>query len=113
MKTLVGLLLLSALQAFAQHGTESASSKSGLVQASGCVSKAVESSCLVLKDSKTGVLYNLLFVAHAASAGTAIRFQGTEHQGMTTCMQGKAVNVTKWKRIKGEKCPATQPETAH
>jgi len=114
MKTLVGLIfLLCAVAAFAQQGTRTPSVQPAVIQGSGCVSQAVESSCLVLKDSKTGETYNLLFADHPPAPGIAIRFKATEHQGMTTCMQGKAGNVTKWKRLKGEKCPATPAENAH
>jgi len=74
------------------------------------VEKAVETSCRVLIDSKTGDTYNLLFSGKAPKAGTAIRFKGTAHKGMTTCMQGKPVSVTSWKKEKGIKCPpADQP----
>lgn len=107
------LLMLSAEVICAQQGSAPASSKPAVIQGSGCVEKAVESSCLVLKDSKTGETYNLMFGDHPPAAGTAIRFKATEHQGMTTCMQGKAVNVTKWKRVKSEKCPPAPAETAH
>ncbi len=84
---------------WAQQGT-GASSKPFVIQGSGCVESAVESSCLVerFEDRAT---YNLLFADHLPAAGTAIRFKGTEHQGMTTCLQGKPVNVTSWKRVKG------------
>ena len=81
------------------------SSKPSAVKGSGCVEKAVETSCQVLLDAKTGETYNLLFSGKAPKSGTAISFKGTEHNGMTTCMQGKPVNVSKWKKEKGIKCP--------
>jgi hypothetical protein len=113
MKQLLAVSLLLASEfAFAQQETDSAT-KPAVIQGSGCVSKAVESSCLVLKDATTGDLYNLLFSDHPPTADTAIRFKGTEHQCMTTCMQGKAVNVTKWKRVKGMKCPPAPSDAAH
>jgi hypothetical protein len=80
-------------------------SSPGTVKGSGCLEKAVESSCLVLIDSKTGNTYNLLFSGKAPKTGTAITFSGAEHQGATTCMQGKPVQVSKWRREKGIKCP--------
>jgi len=79
--------------------------KTGVVRGSGCVEKAVESSCHVLIDSKTGDIYSLLFAAKVPKSGTAIRFHGAAHQGMSTCMQGKPVNITAWKKEKGIKCP--------
>ena len=102
---LLPTLLLSAL-GFAQQ-----TAKPVVIQGSGCVSRAVESNCLVLKDSKAAEMYNLLFAENPPPPGTAIRFKGTEHQGMTTCMQGKAVNVSSWKRLKNEKCSTASAET--
>jgi hypothetical protein len=75
------------------------------VKGSGCLVKAVETSCLVLIDSKTGDTYNLLFSGKAPKTGTAITFSGAEHHGTTTCMQGKPVQVSKWRKEKGIKCP--------
>jgi hypothetical protein len=80
-------------------------SKPKALQGSGCVQNAVESGCHVLLDSKTGDTFNLFFNSKAPKSGTAIWFKGTAHQGMTTCMQGKPLNVTKWKKEKGIKCP--------
>ena len=76
-----------------------------VIHGSGCVENAVESSCHVLVDSKSGESYNLLFSAKVPKSGTAIRFKGTAYQGMTTCMQGKPISVTSWKKEKGIKCP--------
>jgi hypothetical protein len=102
LKAIPPIVLL--LAAFAAGQTQH-SSKPKSIQGSGCIEKAVESSCHVLTDSKTGDLYNLLFSGKLPKNNTAIWFKGTEHQGMTTCMQGKPVNVTKWKKEKGIKCP--------
>jgi hypothetical protein len=102
-KVLIGVLLAALPAAASNHPQQSTSPKS--IQGSGCVEKAVESSCHVLTDSKTGEIYNLLFAGKIPKNGTAIWFKGTGHQGMTTCMQGKPVNVKKWKKEKGIKCP--------
>ena len=108
---LLALFLAGAVAAATAQDTPA---KSATIQGSGCVEAAVESSCLVLKDAKTGDAFNLLFEGKRPGAGAAIWFKGTEHQGMTTCMQGKAVNVTKWKRAKGIKCPpAPAKESSH
>jgi hypothetical protein len=88
------------------------SAQAKTIQGSGCIEKAVESNCHVLTDSKTGELYNLHFSAKVPRNGTAIWFKGSEHQGMTTCMQGKPVNVKKWSKEKGIKCPPPA-ELAH
>jgi hypothetical protein len=80
-------------------------SKPKAVQGSGCVEKAVENSCRVVIDSQTGELYNLRFSDRIPAPGTAIQFAGTEHIGASSCAQGKPVNVSKWKKEKGIRCP--------
>lgn len=74
------------------------------ISATGCVEAGVEAGCLVLKDSKTGTLYNLFFTGAKPALGIAIRFTGTPKQGVTTCMQGKPVDVKKWQPVK-MRCP--------
>lgn len=110
MKTIALCLSILSLAALglAQNSSH-ATTKPAAIHGSGCVEKAVETSCHVLTDSKTGETYNLLFGGKVPKAGTAIRFKGTAHQGMTTCMQGKPVNVTSWKKEKGIKCPPPAP----
>lgn len=112
MKTIPGLLLLLSLctAAVGQSASQSAA-KAKAIRGSGCVENAVETSCHILIDSKSGDIYNLLFTGKAPKSGTAIRFKGAAHQGMTTCMQGKPVNVASWKKEKGIKCPPA-PKTA-
>ena len=105
------VLFLAGL-AVAQQPSPTQPIASPPIRGSGCVTKAIESSCLVLTDTKTGQVYNLLFADHPPAEGTAIKFKATEHQGMTTCMQGKAVNVTQWKPWKNVKC-AKEQETQH
>lgn len=97
---LCGAIVCPYLAGQARH-----SSQSKTIQGSGCIEKAAENSCRVVIDSQTGELYNLLFSASTPKAGTAIKFSGTVHKGATTCMQGKPVNVSKWKKEKGIKCP--------
>ena len=63
------------------------------ITGSGCVEAGVEAGCLVLKDTKSGTLYNLFFQGTAPSINTAIRFTGTLHEGPTTCQQGTPVDV--------------------
>jgi hypothetical protein len=75
------------------------------VKGSGCIENAVENSCHVVIDSKTGELYSLLFSAKAPKSGTAITFKGTAHKGATACTPGKPVTVSKWKKEEGIKCP--------
>ena len=74
-------------------GRESANT----ISASGYVTAGVEAGCLMLQDTKTKTLYNLLFAGRKQPAlGIAIQFTGKRHDGPTTCMQGEAVDVQKW-----------------
>ena len=90
-------------------GQTSSETKPEKIQASGCVQAGVEGGCTVLKDAKSDKLYNLFFASDKKPApDTAISFAGTAHNGMTTCMQGTAVDVKKWK-LK-TKCEKAAPE---
>ena len=66
----------------------------------GCISKGVESGCLILKDLNQKKVYNVFFKGKKPGIDTAISFQGQVHSGMTMCMQGTAVDVTQWHQIK-------------
>ena len=113
MRVIPAVLFVLSFSAFAL-GQSWGTAKPETIQGSGCVENAVETSCHILLDSKSGDTYNLFFSAKVPKTGTAIWFKGTPHQGMTTCMQGKAVNVTSWKKEKGIKCPpAPKPEPTH
>lgn len=72
-----------------------------VVKGSGCVETGVEAGCLVLTNAADKKTYNLMFGSgKKATAGMAISFEGTVHSGPTICMQGTAVNVTKWNQTK-------------
>ena len=75
------------------------------ISGSGCVEKAAENSCQMVIDSQTGELYRLQFTAKPPKSATAIRFSGRPHKGATACIQGKQINVSKWTKKKGIKCP--------
>jgi len=69
--------------------------------ASGCVTEGVEAGCLMLTDSQSGVVYNLIFSGRKKPmAGAAIRITATKYDGMTICMQGQAVKVRTWRTLK-------------
>jgi len=70
------------------------------ISASGCVEAGVEASCLILRSAKDDKIYNLLVKGEKPAAGAAISFHGTRHDGPTICMQGAAVDVSKWTPIK-------------
>lgn len=108
MRVIPAVLFVLSFSAFAL-GQSWGTAKPETIQGSGCVENAVETSCHILLDSKSGDTYNLFFSAKVPKTGTAIWFKGTPHQGMTTCMQGKPVNVTKWKKETGIKCPPPSP----
>ena len=74
------------------------------VRAEGCVEAGVEMRCLVLKDMKSGKLYNLLVKEPRPNIGDGIEFTGVPFEGVTYCMQGIAVKVTDWKRKDSLKC---------
>jgi len=79
-----------------------------LVKGQGCVAAGVEASCLVVKDVRTGVAYNLFFKGTKPEAGTGIKFAGVPSDKMTTCMEGKPLDVSKWTQVDSLKCPADQ-----
>jgi hypothetical protein len=93
---------LCCLIAQAQNPKEQPSPKH--VSSAGCTKPGVDAGCIVLEGFKDKKLYNLFFKGRKPDFDTAISFQGVEHQGPTTCMQGLAVNVTKWTPLK-MKCP--------
>ncbi len=78
------------------------------IHAEGCVEAGVEARCLVLRDVKSGVVYNLLIKDARPQIGTGIEFTGTPFQGVTACMEGEPVNVTAWARKDSLKCMSGQ-----
>ena len=69
------------------------------VSGMGCVEAGVEAGCLVLRDEKTGTLYNLYFsMPRKPVPGMGIRFRGTKKGGATICMQGEPIEVGNWSR---------------
>jgi hypothetical protein len=74
------------------------------VRAEGCVEAGVEMRCLVLKDVKSGKLYNLLVKEPRPKIGEGIEFTGVPFDGVTYCMQGTAVHVTDWTRKDSLQC---------
>jgi len=82
------------------------------VKGQGCVAAGVEASCLVVKDVKTGVLYNLFFKGTKPGVGTGIDFTGVPRDMMTICMQGTPLEVSNWSRVDALECsssPAPKP----
>ena len=72
------------------------------IRAIGCVRKAVEAGCLLLKtlDGKTTYV---IFAATPPKPGIVISIEGKPHEGPTACMQGTPIDVTDWEET-GEEC---------
>ncbi len=74
------------------------------VRGQGCVASGVEAGCLVVKDSGSGVLYNLLISGVRPKVGEGIEFTAIPQDGPTMCMQGVPVKVTQWAQKDSIKC---------
>ncbi len=99
-------LLLAGFAATAHAGPDA---KPGTLHAEGCVQPGVEARCLVLKDVKSGKLYNLLVKEPRPAIGDGIEFTAAPFEGMTYCMQGIAVTVSSWSRKDSLKCTQAAP----
>lgn len=62
----------------------------------GCVEPGEESRCLMVKDVRSGVLFELFVKGVQPEIGSGVEFIGVPHHGVTTCMQGTAVDVQNW-----------------
>lgn len=109
--TRISVVFLTALLfagiAAAQAKQDKPAPEGKTITGSGCVEAGVEAGCLVLKDTKTGTLFNLFFKGTPPSINTAIRFTGKTHEGPTTCQQGTPVDVTKFTVIR-QSCSAAE-----
>ena len=82
------------------------------VKGRGCVTAGVEAACLLVKDVKSGVEYNLIFNGTKPEVGIGIEFAGVPSGKMTACMQGKPIEVSSWSRVDSLQCgalPAAKP----
>lgn len=70
------------------------------VHEKGCVRLGVEAGCLVAVTFDGKTTYELQIAKNPPKPGDVIEFWGTEVQGMSICMQGKQLKVTKWTRLK-------------
>ena len=85
------------------------------IRGEGCVESGVESRCLMVKDIKNGMQYNLFVKGIQPAIGSGIEFSGVPHRGMSTCVQGTDVDVVSWVR-KDLKCTdgtAPKPKDQH
>jgi len=70
--------------------------------ATGCVLKAVESGCLLLRTLDGSTVYSL-FGDNRPDPGIVVTVEGKQHSGPTACMQGVPIDVKSWQAT-GEKC---------
>jgi hypothetical protein len=87
----LGLLLFVSL-ALAQPAKKDETRE---VKAIGCVRKGVEGGCLLLRTMDGATTYNI-FATPAPPVDTVITIEGKPHHGPTSCMEGIAIDVTKW-----------------
>ena len=72
------------------------------VMAIGCVRQGVEGGCLLLKTLDGETTYNI-FANPRPEVGIVINIEGTDFRGVTACMEGIPITVTKWEAT-GETC---------
>ncbi len=81
------------------------------VRAQGCVVQSVDPRCVVVRDLRSGRLYNLLFRELQPTVGEGVEFEALPHQGPVVCLQGAALDVTAWARKDSLRCrPKATPK---
>ena len=98
----IGLLALAALTAVPPAFPQNPRKEVREVKAIGCVRRAVEAGCLLLRTLDGKTTYNI-FAKPQPEPGIVITIEGKPHTGPTACMQGIAIDVTSWEET-GEKC---------
>jgi hypothetical protein len=101
---LLRLLLAVVLPAFSQSPEHVQGGKKEVqeVKAIGCVRRGVEGGCLLLKTLDGKTTYNI-FANPRPEPGIVINMEGADFRGVTACMEGIPIKVTKWEAT-GEKC---------
>src|ERR1700740_1605364 len=74
------------------------------IHGQGCVAAGVEPHCLMVRDLRSGRLFNLFFKGIQPGTGEGIEFDALPHQGPSACMRGTALDVTGWVRKDTLKC---------
>ena len=108
MKRMTILLAVMAIAGAAAALLAAPAPKPKEIHGMGCVEAGVEAHCLVLKDIKSGMIFNLLVKQPRPAVGEGIEFTGVRHEGPTVCMQGAAIAVTSWIRKETLKCAQPQ-----
>jgi hypothetical protein len=96
MKRVVVAVVMIVLVRTAITTRLAAAPKSNQVHAEGCVEAGVEAGCLMVKDVKSGSLYNIMIKGPRPPVGDGIIFVGVPFDGLTYCMQGIALEVIHW-----------------
>jgi hypothetical protein len=97
----VALFVVLSMLTVGVQAQQSRPSKMKSVTGSGCVTAGVEAGCKMLRDTKTNELFSLFFSGdNDPGLNIGIRFKGNVHEGPANCMQGKAIEVVKWSKIK-------------
>ena len=104
MKRVALAIAMMALAAAAGTASAGPAANPNEVRAEGCVQQGVEVKCLVVKDVKSGNLYNVFIKGPQPAIGDGIEFTAVPFDGMTYCMQGIPVKVTSWTRKSSLKC---------
>ncbi len=102
----VGLLASCTLLAVPQE-------KPKEIRGMGCVQPGVETRCLEVTDVRSGALFDLIIKGVQPALGSGIEFVGVPHEGVTTCMQGTAVDVKTWARRNLKCVQGTAPKPKH
>jgi hypothetical protein len=93
------------------RGFAAPTEKPAPIRGQGCVSAGVEAHCLVVRDLKSGKLYNLIFKDIQPAIGEGIEFEALPHEGAASCLQGTALDVTAWTRKDTLRCkPRAAPK---
>ena len=79
------------------------------IHVTGCVEKGAEAGCLLLKETETGQLFQLLVRGRRPQPGEGIDITGVPFRGVTSCMQGQPVSVNSWSRSEMQQCTEEEP----
>lgn len=102
------IFAVMALIAAAATATAGQGPEAKPVHGQGCVEAGVEARCLVVKDVKSGILYNLIIKGARPDIGIGIDFTGVPFDGFSYCMQGVLLEVTNWTRDTSLACAPVQ-----
>lgn len=94
MRSLIAAVLVASTSISAAFAVPQ--QKRSQIRGEGCVEPGVETRCLVVKDVRTGVIFELFFKGIQPAIGSGIEFSGVPHRGITTCNQGPVLDVVGW-----------------